>query len=541
MIVLLTIAASLSLTNNSKEEQETAAIETETAAIETETAAIETETAAIETEHIEIKIDSSDFNKENIEFFKSSIFFNPRTEHYKMWISDFDDHSTIRLFSIFSWAVHESKDVNSFTQELQKKKEYLAFLTKTHDRFIVQIDITPSWLSSSDDLSMFDEQWSYSSYYSPGDYKKWNEIIKESVLFFNQFEDVEIYYEIWNEPEFYWQEGTDEFLKMYEETALTIKENDPDANIGGPATNQWNTKLDEDRESLIVELIRHASSNDIPLDFVSWHHFSINPERILEAKTTIENELKQSNFNPMPEFYVSEWNALESARNTPYASVIMAENFMGLYQAGIDIQTFCCLEDFHPDVEGFSGYGLITQKGEIKPTYYVHKMFDKIGNRESVFIDRNNGQTLIVAKEQSSNCYDVALWNMIPDIKNEAIRYVLSQISSDEISRDYVDINTLKKHIWEGSSIDNKRDQVFAIANLIHNEQYNRLSFENKVNELNKVNEMEIEFLGMNSIRADSTVFIKNDITKKSLIIENNKMIFDLENNEIFYTNACVE
>ena len=110
-------------------------------------------------------------------------------------------------------------------------------LAPTHEKFIVSLEYTPIWLSSSNDETPKQGQLVVANTHSPSDYKIWNEMIYESVVFFSEF-DVDMYYEVWNEPDIdYWEGGIDQYLELYKQTALTIKSTDPNAKEGGAVTS----------------------------------------------------------------------------------------------------------------------------------------------------------------------------------------------------------------------------------------------------------------------------------------------------------------
>ena len=74
--------------------------------------------------------------------------------------------------------------------------------------------------------------------YPPKDYKKWGELVyqwvKHSVARYGQKEVESWYWELWNEPDYsYWQGTRAEFFKLYDYAADAVKRALPTAKIGG--------------------------------------------------------------------------------------------------------------------------------------------------------------------------------------------------------------------------------------------------------------------------------------------------------------------
>ncbi|HJX71770.1 MAG TPA: hypothetical protein VJ346_07455, partial [Bacteroidales bacterium] len=75
--------------------------------------------------------------------------------------------------------------------------------------------------------------------YPPKDYTRWAELIyqwvRHSVEKYGQEEVETWYWELWNEPNIgYWQGTTEEYIRLYDYTADAVKRALPTAKIGGP-------------------------------------------------------------------------------------------------------------------------------------------------------------------------------------------------------------------------------------------------------------------------------------------------------------------
>lgn len=117
--------------------------------------------------------------------------------------------------------------------------------------------------------------------YPPKDYEKWAELVfqwvKHSVDRYGQIEVESWYWELWNEPNIgYWQGTTEEYIKLYDYTADAVKRALPTARIGGPETTGpgWDKAADFLRTFLnhVLTGTNYATGKTgAPLDFITFH------------------------------------------------------------------------------------------------------------------------------------------------------------------------------------------------------------------------------------------------------------------------------
>jgi len=117
--------------------------------------------------------------------------------------------------------------------------------------------------------------------YPPKDYAKWAELVcqwvRHSVERYGR-EEVETWlWEVWNEPDIgYWQGTPEEFHKLYDFAADAVKRALPSARIGGPhTTGPGNERADGFLRKFLEHCARgtnHATGKaGSPLDFVAFH------------------------------------------------------------------------------------------------------------------------------------------------------------------------------------------------------------------------------------------------------------------------------
>ena len=116
--------------------------------------------------------------------------------------------------------------------------------------------------------------------YPPKDYKKWGELVyqwvKHSVERYGKKEVESWYWEVWNEPNYYWNGTHEEFFKLYDYAADGLKRALPTAKIGG--LDIAGTSGRESQEFL-NSFIRHCLTGTnyatgkigAPLELVTFH------------------------------------------------------------------------------------------------------------------------------------------------------------------------------------------------------------------------------------------------------------------------------
>ena len=117
--------------------------------------------------------------------------------------------------------------------------------------------------------------------YPPKDYDKWAELVyqwvEHSIERYGQEEIGTWYWELWNEPNIgYWQGTTEEYLKLYDYTADAVKKALPSAMMGGPHVTGPNWDVSEKFLRTFLEhcldgINYRTGKNGAPLDFIAFH------------------------------------------------------------------------------------------------------------------------------------------------------------------------------------------------------------------------------------------------------------------------------
>ncbi|MEQ8472814.1 MAG: beta-xylosidase [Marinoscillum sp.] len=117
--------------------------------------------------------------------------------------------------------------------------------------------------------------------YPPNDYEKYAELVfqwvKHCIDRYGKGEVESWYWEVWNEPNIgYWQGTTEEYIKLYDYAADAVKRALPTAQVGGPETTGpgWDKAA-----TFLKTFLDHAKSGTnyatgekgTPLDFITFH------------------------------------------------------------------------------------------------------------------------------------------------------------------------------------------------------------------------------------------------------------------------------
>jgi len=115
----------------------------------------------------------------------------------------------------------------------------------------------------------------------PRDYKKWSELVyqwvKHCVAKYGEKEVASWYWEVWNEPDLpYWQGSAEEYQQLYDYSADAVKRALPAIRIGGPtSTGPGDEKAAEFLRQFLEHVVRGTNyatgRKGSPLDYITFH------------------------------------------------------------------------------------------------------------------------------------------------------------------------------------------------------------------------------------------------------------------------------
>lgn len=151
----------------------------------------------------------------------------------------------------------------------------------------------------------------------PSFWSDWQEVVKQTIQHYsgkNEKNLTDVYYEVWNEPDLFgnWKIGQNpDYRLLYKYAVLGANEaqNTNPFKIGGPGTTgAYRAWLDK--------FLEFVTSENLRLDFFSWHRYSLDPEKFVEDVNYIDDWLtKHGGFYLLPKF-LTEWGP--ESENSPH-------------------------------------------------------------------------------------------------------------------------------------------------------------------------------------------------------------------------------
>lgn len=332
------------------------------------------------------------------------------------------------------WEIQElAKDPVSQEKLLNNYEDILKKVTDAGGTVILDLFGTPYGLGRVLDRNS-----------SPHNLKAYKELVKDVIRRLSCEKKYNIWYEVWNAPDrqdFFLGEKSD-YLNLYRITAEAVKELRQETKmhipIGGPSVSSWFRNIEPNNiltpeNSLIYELIKYCYSYRLPLDFISWHAYSSDPAE--EKQDTIYKKpfvklmrewLSYFHFDSSIPLIIDEWNfdgaantLLERGKNAYISASYIPARLKNMYEAGLDHQTYFCLEDFKANKIGATrNLGIFSfdearpeSKGYAKAGYNIFRMLGLFG--QDLFTTASGDEFTGVISTKSPDYLALLVYNYI--------------------------------------------------------------------------------------------------------------------------------
>ena len=284
-------------------------------------------------------------------------------------------------------------------------------------RVLLSLNGTPRWLATNPSTEVVkgpDEPAFNLS--PPSDWLQWSAIVELVVRHFNGKLGLAAFYEVRNEPNYYYRGTNAQFFQQYYYTALGARRADPRALVGGPGISEFlgvttageSARTEADKLRIIQQTLEHrylfrqfidqAASTPLkelglprlPLDFFSWHAFYFDPTRYYAAVVPyVRSALAEAGYPADLPMINSEWNL---AAVPPYpegdlnasevGAAYAAVSLIAMDEAGVDGQSFQMYVDSGTD--GYYG-GYFDNRGYPRATFHALSLFTRLrGKRRAV-------------------------------------------------------------------------------------------------------------------------------------------------------------
>jgi len=300
---------------------------------------------------------------------------------------------------------------------------------------------------------------------APHNLKIYKELVKNTIRRLSCEKKYNIWYEVWNAPDLedFFLGGRSEYFNLYRIVGEAVNELRRETKIhiplGGPSVSAWFRNIEPNNiltpeRSLIYELIKYCYSYRLPLDFVSWHAYSSDPAE--EKQSTIYQKpfvklirdwLTYFKFNSNIPLVVDEWNfdgsanvLAERAKSAHVSASYIPARLKNMHAAGIDYQTYFCLEDFEDKQLGVSrNLGIFAfdparpeNKGYAKSNYNLWRMLGACG--QDLFTSELSDEFVGTLATKSTDYFTLLIYN-----------YIDPQAAMNYISRNIVDLNAAEQ------------------------------------------------------------------------------------------------
>lgn len=249
------------------------------------------------------------------------------------------------------------------------------------------------------------------------------------------------YWEIWNEPEnrpACWTGSDEDYYRLYSTAAKAIKAKYPKLKVGGPAVGATG-EIVEGRwqpTEFLQGFLKHCTQEKAPLDFFSWHTYTNDPA-VYKRKSLGMRAWLDAHGYKGTELHLNEWNYLPNndwsgqskesqgevrakwfaEQGGPSGAAFVAYTLLDLQDSPIDIANF-----FHGDS---STFGLFTQHGEPKKTFYAMQAFrELLAMPQRVAVEGNiDGEGIVAAGVDAQQACAVV---MLSNYRHNATTFTLS-------------------------------------------------------------------------------------------------------------------
>ncbi|MFA5156466.1 MAG: hypothetical protein WC532_03610 [Candidatus Omnitrophota bacterium] len=317
----------------------------------------------------------------------------------------------------------------------------------------------------------------------PLDLRAFKELIKGYIRELSCNKKYNIWYEVWSAPDLddFFLGRKQEYLAIYRAVAESIVELEAETKInipvGGPGVSWWFQNCDSNsiitpEKSLIYDLIRYCYRSRLPLDFISWHAYSTDPKVEFEVtrynKTSValvRDWLSYFHFQRDTPLIIDEWNYDSGANLLPargefanVAASFIPARLKNMYEAGLDLQLYFCLEDFQSNKENVvRNTGVFwfdseasEYKGSPKSTYNVFRMMSGLGKNMFVQPKTNDDFCGMIATKEDGYVA-LLLYN-----------YIDPYIGRNYLSRKIASLNDSERRTLLGLARTEKIEKIFS-------------------------------------------------------------------------------
>jgi xylan 1,4-beta-xylosidase len=215
------------------------------------------------------------------------------------------------------------------------------------------------------------------------------------------------------------------YLEYYQHTARAIRRADPNAKIGGPSPAYSSS-------SQIDALIAAAGEGKVPLDVLSFHGFTNDPEVYRHMIETMQAKLARYPSLSHVQTFIDQWNIGGPNPNPYFQPAFVLETTRIFYETGLSGAAFYHIRDYFVDEKEFTFLsprgsadferafnvapqflGIYDNQDRVQPNYYAFKVLSLIRG-EKLSVSGTTGDIHAFAA-RDGHSVDVVVWNFPRD------------------------------------------------------------------------------------------------------------------------------
>lgn len=251
----------------------------------------------------------------------------------------------------------------------------------------------------------------------PADFNKWARICEHIIRHYNEgwangFRYGIEYWEIWNEPEnpgnqsgkCMWQGTKEDFFRLYETATKHLRSCFPEIKLGGYGSCGFyevtsNSIPESYREFIpfFKDFLKMVKETGSPLDFFSWHIYSMDVEKLLAHARFVRDTLDEFGFDKT-ESHLNEWNINTEGsgfadKHTEVGAAFNAAVLAAMQTTGlVDKAMYYCFS-ISSRYNGF----LDPYEGRTEVSWYPFAAFNKLYRLETALDIEQSGELHAVA------------------------------------------------------------------------------------------------------------------------------------------------
>ena len=317
--------------------------------------------------------------------------------------------------------------------------------------------------------------------YPPKDYQKWGELVyqwvKHCVERYGKKEVESWWWEVWNEPDIgYWQGTREEYFQLYDFAAAGVKRACQNARIGGPTTT---SPRGEKANNFLTAFLQHCAGGTnyatgqkgSPLDYVSFHakgspefikghvrmNMAVQLTDIYKGFEAVASSPKFKNLSIIigecdPEGCAAcsvNFNPQNAYRNGTMYSSYTAACYARIYdiaeKLGVNIEGAVSWSFEFENQPWFAGFRDLATNSVDKPVLNVFRMFGQMKGKKLVV---ENDNALPVEQLRTKGVHDsIADVNALATVTDKTAYILLWNYYDDDTLAPSADVQLLLKNL----------------------------------------------------------------------------------------------